>query len=326
MSPVVRIDNELEEERWRKPRRKARPVARIVGAGKTSYENSADVQRWLRQYESQPDSAKEEFNPSFLTGKRDRLWILSSLTHFYERELITDVLHDVSSGKEASVYCCSAAPTTGMEYLAAKVYRPRIFRSLSNDALYRNNRAQLDERGQVLRGRRAEQGVQKNTRGRARATMAWIEYEYRTQQLIFEAGADVPRPIEHVGNAVLMEYIGAVDDPAPRLREVRLDPAKAQPMWQRLLHNIELFLRCHRIHGDLSAYNILYWEGKATVIDFAQAVDPRESDDVYELLLRDVERVYRYFAPYGVMADPHAIARSMWSRYLAGGLRDISSL
>ena len=35
-------------------------------------------------------------------------------------------------------------PATGLEFLAAKIYRPRMFRSLSNDALYRQGREQRD--------------------------------------------------------------------------------------------------------------------------------------------------------------------------------------
>ena len=48
---------------------------------------------------------------------RDRDWIMSSLRHFYEQELIDDVLYVAKSGKEATVYCCTANPATGLELL-----------------------------------------------------------------------------------------------------------------------------------------------------------------------------------------------------------------
>ena len=35
-------------------------------------------------------------------------------------------------------------------------------------------------------------------------------------------GADVPKPYAQVGNAVLMEYLGDLEEPAPRLDSVRL--------------------------------------------------------------------------------------------------------
>ena len=40
------------------------------------------------------------------------------------------------------------------------------------------------------------------------------------------------------------------------------------------LFAISILLFCDSIHGDLSAFNILYWNGAITIIDFPQAVDP----------------------------------------------------
>jgi serine/threonine-protein kinase RIO1 len=39
---------------------------------------------------------------------------------------------------------------------------------------------------------------------------------------------------------------------------------------------------------------------------------------VYPLLLRDVERICRYFARYGVEAEASRLASAMWNRYLRG--------
>jgi RIO kinase 1 len=86
------------------------------------------------------------------------------------------------------------------------------------------------------------------------------------------------------------------------------------------MRNVELALAHDRIHGDLSAYNVLYWQGQVTLIDFAQAVDPRHDDRLYALLERDIDRMYRFFARYGVRADPGALAADMWTRYLCGEL------
>jgi len=290
---------------------------------KTSYESSADVQRWLQE-QSLEEGRKPEFHPTFLAGQRDRLWILSSLAQFYEQDLITDVLRVIKSGKEATVYLCAADPATGREFLAAKVYRPRMFRSLKNDAIYRQNRAVRDERGRVVRGDRGWRGASKKTeRGRAAQITNWIEQEFQTQRLLYEAGANVPWPVAQIGNAVLMDYIGDEDEAAPLLREVDLSLEEAQPLFEAIVRNIGLFLACDRVHGDLSEYNILYWQGAgaATIIDFAQAVDARYSpDDVYTLLARDIARVCRYFARCGVQADAEALALDLWMRYLTGAL------
>jgi RIO kinase 1 len=296
--------------------------ASVLRNQKASYEASADVQRWLREQEADRAGTKPPFNPSFLAHQRDRSWVLSSLASFYEDDLITDVLAMVKSGKEATVYCCAAHPSTGLEYVAAKVYRPRMFRSLRNDAVYRASRPQVDAKGREGRGAKRWNATAKETeRGRAAKINAWIRYEYETQRLLYDAGADAPRPLAQSGNAVLMEYIGGgPGTPAPLLREVTLRREEAMPLFERVLRNIELWLACDRVHGDLSAYNMLYWDGAITIIDFAQAVDPRYNPAVGDLLARDIARVCQYFARFGVEVDAAALASDLWLRYLRAEL------
>jgi len=104
---------------------------------------------------------------------------------YREEDLITDVLHVIKSGKEATIYCCAAHPSTGAEYLAAKVYRPRMFRSLKNDAVYRQSRVQHDQDGHVVRNlRRYNSALRKSGSGRTTQVKSWIEYEYATQRLL----------------------------------------------------------------------------------------------------------------------------------------------
>ncbi len=284
---------------------------------KTSYEQSEDVQRWLTMHREDEESAKPPFNPAFLASLRDGPWVRSSLVQFYEDDLITDVVHVVKSGKEATVYCCTAHPSTGFEYLAAKIYRPRMFRSLKNDAVYRFNRAQYDLDGNIVRGRQ-QRSVQKasNERKRAAQVAHWIEHEFAVQQVLYEGGVRVPRPLAQVGNSILMEYIGDLGDPAPTLQTVTLERAEAQALFDDIIENIELCLAQQCIHGDLSAYNLLYWQGIITLIDFAQGVDPHYNPDVYPLLVRDIERVCQYFSHYGVQARAEELAHAMWQRYL----------
>ncbi len=294
-----------------------RPVVRPKQKKKTSYEANPDVQRWLKEQSTETDP-KPRFNPSFLTLRRDAPWILSSLTPLYDQDLITDILHVVKSGKEATVFCCAAHPSTALEYLAVKVYRPRMFRSLKNDADYRKNRTQRDEQGRVVYGSSRQRGVARKTaRGRAVRVLSWIEYEFETQTLLYQAGVHVPRPLAQVGNAVLMEYIGTIGDAAPLLQDVKLAVEEAQPLFDFIMQDIELCLANKRIHGDLSAYNILYWQGKVTIIDLAQAVDAYY-DEVFPIFARDVERICHYFAYYGVEADAQELALNLWTRYMGG--------
>ncbi len=285
---------------------------------KASYESSSAVQRWLHEQAFEEQQRSPSFNPSLLASKRDAPWILSSLTPFYDQHLIVDILHEAHSGKEATVYCCEANPATGVPYLAAKIYRPRMFRSLRNDAIYRYSRVQRDEQGQAEHGnsRRGSAATRKTEKGRAAQVASWIDYEYQTQRLLFAHGANVPRPYAQIGNAILMEYIGDIGDPAPRLGGVTLEQHEVEPLFERILSNIELALVHGRIHGDLSPYNILYWQGNVTLIDYAQAVDPYHNSDVFSLFVRDIVRICQYFKQYAVNPDAHDLAHAIWTKHM----------
>jgi RIO kinase 1 len=69
------------------------------------------------------------------------------------------------------------------------------------------------------------------------------------------------------------------------------------------------------IHADLSAHNILYWEGRIKIIDFPQAVNPLINPHSFPLLTRDIERVCQYFAKYRVQSDPTRLAADLWRKY-----------
>ena len=82
------------------------------------------------------------------------------------------------------------------------------------------------------------------------------------------------------------------------------------------MRNVELFLACDLVHADLSAFNILCWDGAVRVIDFPQAVDAFDNPNARSLLARDVRNVCRYFGRYGVDADPVRLADELWERFL----------
>ena len=70
-----------------------------------------------------------------------------------------------------------------------------------------------------------------------------------------------------------------------------------------------LMLAHEQVHGDLSAHNILYWEGVSEIIDFPQAVHALQNPDALTLLTaRCRADLCQYFARYGVTADGAQIA------------------
>lgn len=270
------------------------------------------------------DSA-DEWIPSYAAAldprHHERQWVIESLGGFYQDNIITDVTRLVKGGKEANVYCCPANPQAGVELIAAKLYRPRMLRHLKNDAIYKEGRLLRDVDGKELRGRRENLAMAKKTRfGQDLDISWWIGNEYRMQQMLFAAGADVPQPISQRGNTILMAYLGDEWMAAPALSDVSLLREEAQPLFERVMMNIEMMLNHHHVHGDLSAYNILYWEGQIALIDFPQMVDVRSNPHALELLERDVRRVCEYFQRYRVHTNPMGLAADLWERYMRAEL------
>lgn len=230
------------------------------------------------------------------------------LDGFLADGLITEVIGEVKSGKEGTVYACRANPSTGEKLLAGKVYRAQEHRTFKHDHVYRQGRF-------VGETRVARAMAKRTSEGRQAAFAFWIMQEWDLLRRLHPAGANVPRPVARAESAILMSYLGDEEAAAPLLNNVALTPAEARPLFEVVLRNIELFLANDCVHGDLSPYNILYWEGAVTIIDFPQAVDPRFNDHAYDLLERDIQNVCRYFGRYGIRSDPERITRHLWGRF-----------
>ncbi len=259
------------------------------------------------------------FKTTYVPGLFEEGWLLSSLRQFYDTALITDVLGRVNGGKEASVYRCAAHPSTGQELLAVKVYRPRMFRNLRNDKMYREGRAILTTDGRQVkeRDKRLRKAVDQNTGlGQQMAHTSWLMYEYTTLQKLHAAGAAVPQPFAAGENAILMSYIGDETRGAPRLSEVDLPEDEARRIFQEVLRNIELMLATGFIHGDLSPYNILYHQGNITLIDFPQVTLLEGNTQARMILQRDIQRICDYFAAQGIHADAHFTYKRLRKNYL----------
>ena len=94
----------------------------------------------------------------------------------------------------------------------------------------------------------------------------------------------MPRPIEGTDDAILMAYVGDRDVSAPRLHEYQHDDRdELASLWDQLHGAIEQMLYRDVVHGDLSSYNVLVWDGRITLIDFPQAVDPKKNRHAHHL-------------------------------------------
>jgi RIO kinase 1 len=282
------------------PKKKARQVSRRVMDGLAEQADDAG-----------------NFDFSYHASRHERWWLIDSLGGFYEGQWLKDVLRMVKGGKEASVYQCLAGITSDQDrYLAAKVYRPRQLRNLKNDHLYREGRENLDAEGNEILDVRMQRAMRKKSGyGMELLHTSWIEHEYRALHSLHAAGADVPAVYARGNNAVLMSYIGGHETAAPTLNSIDLEREEARSLFDRVVRNIEIMLAQERVHGDLSAYNILYWEGKITLIDFPQVINPHENRNAYHIFERDVVRVSEYFIHQGVKIKPCRLAADLWTSY-----------
>jgi RIO kinase 1 len=226
----------------------------------------------------------------------------------YDGYYVSEVLGPVKSGKEATVFCCSAQAHTGLDLIAAKVYRPLKIRQFRNDAVY--------QRGRYIKDTRLRRAYHNKSRaGQAAQFSRWITAEYETMELLYSAGADIPHPHALSGSAILMEYVGEEDQPAVTLNQAHLQKPEAREHFQTLIRNIGLWLSLGRVHADLSPFNVLYWNGTIRVIDFPQSVDPYANNSAFSLLVRDVENICRHFRQYDIEESGYDIASAIWAEH-----------
>ena len=232
------------------------------------------------------------------------------LEHFFDEGLIDQVIRPIKSGKEASVHLCRANPrTTGEELVALKLYHPLDRRDFRDESMYRD--------GEWIKPRRVRLALEKKTTfGRQVQGMIWVDREWQTLQALSEGGAPVPRPIERTGDAILMTYVGDDDLAAPQLRSHRPEDAgETQAIVDQVLEAIQRMLYLNVVHGDLSPYNLLLWNGDVTVIDLPQAVDPRKNRHARSFLQRDVERICEWASHHGVQVPADGLAADYWTAW-----------
>jgi RIO kinase 1 len=300
------------------PRIKNMPEARPLQAWKARPQNEKkSINDKSASLVEQRDEIRD-YSFTYEASRHEREWILNSLGIFHDMQWFSDVLRLVKGGKEASVYQCLAAPDSPVEgaFVAAKVYRPRRFRNLRKDHIYREGRVELDTSGNaIVKDKMVKAIRQRSDYGHEIMHTSWLEHEFQTMQILHSAGADVPRPYASGDNAILMDFIGDEVGAAPTLNTVKLDPLEAKILFERVIFNIELLLANERVHADLSAFNILYWEGEITLIDFPQAISPHENQSAFIIFERDMRRICEYFVCQGINVDTRELTAKLWKTY-----------
>lgn len=219
------------------------------------------------------------------------------------RGVFQDMNGCISTGKEANVYHATksiistekeanishAIKTNGEELeiqeLAIKIYKTSVLvfkdrdRYVQGDYRFRNGYCRHNPRKMVK---------------------TWAEKEFRNLKRLKEEGIRCPTPILLRLHILVMEFIGKDGWAAPRLKDADLSLDKLREGYVEIIVAMRtLYQKCKLVHGDLSEYNILYYEGHLYIIDVSQAVDP-DHPHALDFLREDCIHVSDFFKKHGV--------------------------
>ncbi len=190
----------------------------------------------------------------------------------------------VKAGKESRVY--HGVDSEGSE-VAVKIF-------LTTSAIFRQGRLKY------IQGDPRFKNVPHDT---SSLVDQWAMKEFWNLKLAEEAGVEVPSPLYHEKNVVLLSFIGKDRVPAPLLREVSLE--KPRDWYKKVVEMLKtLHDKAKLVHGDVSEYNIMIPNGYPVLIDFGQAVQT-EHPQANEFLERDIQNINHYFANLGVRTSSY---------------------
>lgn len=213
---------------------------------------------------------------------------LGVLYRLSSRRVVAAYGGPVKTGKEAHVF--HALGPKGEE-LAVKIYR-----SATGEFRHMEEHLAGDPR------------FKSHRRNRRDVVRLWASREFKNLELAHGAGVLVPKPVALEKNVIVMEFIGVDGILAPTLKEVARDltDMEALASLDGAVENARrLYHRAGLVHGDLSEYNMLYFDGPV-FIDFGQAVlkaHPRAP----ELLRRDATQVARFFSRWRKGLGPEEV-------------------
>jgi RIO kinase 1 len=227
-----------------------------------------------------------------------------------EDGLVDEVLRQLMSGKEATVY----AVRCGTEIRCAKVYKDVEQRSFKQAVQYREGR-------KVRNTRRARAMEKRSSYGRKQQENAWHNAEVDALYKLAAADVRVPQPYGCFDGVLLMELITDEEGHvAPRLSEVSLSAEQAREDHALMMQYVVRMLCAGLVHGDLSEFNVLVNEYGPVIIDLPQAVDAAANNHAQAMLERDVNKMTNYYGQFAPELIGKLYAGEIWELYEDGEL------
>jgi len=232
------------------------------------------------------------------------------LAPLLEDGLIDDVVRQLMSGKEATVYVVRC----GDDVRCAKVYKEANKRSFRQSVDYTEGRKVKNSR----QGRAMAKG---SKFGRESQEAAWQSAEVDALYRLANAGVRVPEPYNFYEGVLLMELVvDANGNTAPRLNDITFSAEEARIHHQTLIKEVVRMLCAGIVHGDLSEFNILMSADGPVIIDLPQAVDAAGNNNARDMLERDVRNLSDYFGRFAPELLSTEYGKEIWALYAHGDL------
>lgn len=222
-----------------------------------------------------------------------------------EDGLVDEVLQQLMSGKEATVYTVRC----GDEIRCAKVYKESRKRSFKQAVQY--------QEGRKVRNSRRARAMEKGSKyGRKQQEEIWQNAEVDALYKLAAAGVRVPQPYGCFDGVLLMELITDDDGRvAPRLNDVSMSAEQAREDHHLMMHYVMRMLCVGLIHGDLSEFNVLVDDYGPVIIDLPQAVDAAANNNAESMLTRDIRNMTEYYSLFAPELLNSQYAKEMWALY-----------
>jgi len=227
-----------------------------------------------------------------------------------EDGLVDDVIRQLKSGKEATVYVVQC----GDEIRCAKIYKEANQRGFHQAVHYTE--------GRKVKNSRQARAMEKGSRyGRQEQEAAWQHAEVDALYKLAAAGVRVPHPFGFYEGVLLMELVSDEHgQPAPRLNDLELTREQALEFHAFLIRQVVLMLCAGIVHGDLSEFNVLVDARGPVIIDLPQAVYAAANNNASRMLERDVENLAVYFGQFAPELLDTQYGKEIWAIYQKGEL------